>query len=104
MATKKKPTHEIWFGAVRATIWTNISSTGERWHSATISRRYKDDEGHWQDSHAYTMRHLPDLAQTVAAANLWIEQHTDTPEMRAIVHELVGNIADQSQNSARRAS
>lgn len=104
MATKKKPTHEIGYGAIRATVWTNFSPNGGRWYSVTISRRYKDGEGNWQDSHSYTMRHLPDLAQTVAAANLWIEQHTDTPEMRVFVQEIVGNLADRSPKSARRES
>lgn len=104
MATKKKPNHKIWFGAVRPKISANVSSNSELWYSVTISRRYKDDEGNCQELHAYSMRHLSDLAQTVEVANQWVEQHADTPEMRAIVHGLVHSISETIPSSARRAS
>ena len=104
MATKKKPTHEIRFGAIRATIWTNVSSSGERWYTVITSRRYKDKQEQWQDSCAFSVQHLPDVAKAFEAANLWIEQHSISPETRAFVQDLLNGASNGSGSAARRSS
>ena len=87
MATKLEPTHEIRFGAVRATIWHYDSSSGERWFSVITSRPNKDKRN---------------LAKAIAAANLWVEQNADDQPNRVIVTKVAGSDAEQSPKGKRR--
>lgn len=73
MAQNNAPTHEIRIGNIRATIWTNESSTGEIWYSVSTSRIYQDDRGQWHDSRSFALRDLPTLASAVNVAGSWIE-------------------------------
>jgi len=108
MATKKKPAHEIRFGAVRAIIWSNVSSSGERWFTLAISRLYKDAQEKWQNANSYKLQHLvqhpesagdqniefsdPRLSRLVALFEL-----SDAPQRQAIleaVESIVGKGGD----------
>lgn len=89
MATKKKPIHEIWLGAIRATIWANDSSSGERWYTLTTSRMHKDSNDQWQSTHTFKVQHLPALARAIASAHAWIEQRTVEPEAKQLIKDLL---------------
>ncbi len=104
MAQKKKPIHEIRFGAIRATIWANDTSSGDRWYTVITSRQYKDEQDHWQVTHSFKVQHLPNLAKAIEAANLWIEQHSVTPEAKRLVSDLVKRATNSSRKTERRAS
>jgi hypothetical protein len=104
MATRTMPTHEIRFGAIRATIWTNRSTSGEQWYCVTVSRFYKDSHDKWQETHSFKMQHLPDVAQAVEAAGRWIEQHSMTPQATGLVRSLVEGALSASGKTTRRSS
>jgi len=104
MATKKKPAHEIRFGAVRAIIWSNVSSSGERWFTLAISRLYKDAQEKWQNANSYKLQHLLDLRKAIEATILWNDEHSLTPEGRALVQKLVDDARNVSNSNERRAS
>jgi hypothetical protein len=89
MATKKKPNHEVRFGAIRASVWTNENLDGSRWFTLTLGRTFKDDQGNWQVAHHFKLQHLPDLARAVEAAHQWMEQHSVQPEAKTLVRDLV---------------
>lgn len=88
MATKKRPSHEIRFGAIRATIWANENRDGSRWHSVTLGRLFKDDQGQWQVAQHFKLQHLPDVARAAATAQDWIEQRTILPEAKTQLQEI----------------
>ncbi len=97
MAQKIKPAHEIRFGAVRATIWPNRSSSGEDWYNVVTTRTYKNEQGQWQDTHSFKSQHLPDLMRVIRAADQWIKEHAISPEGRELLRTLVSSI-EQKQS------
>ncbi|MDZ4852065.1 MAG: hypothetical protein SGI77_22485 [Pirellulaceae bacterium] len=104
MAEKKKPTHEIRLGAIRATIWANETYLGDRWFNVTTSRSYKDDQGQWQETYSYAKNHLSDLRKAIDAADLWIEQNVDRSQRSPIVFvdDQVEGVAEQSPQKKKR--
>jgi hypothetical protein len=78
MNTKQKPEHEIRLGKIRATIWANELENGVR-YSVTLSRLYKNDEGHWRDSTSFGREDLPLLGKVLDMAHTWLyEQRSDS--------------------------
>jgi len=104
MAIKRKPPYEIWRGAIRATIFTNEGSDGSRWCSLAVTRRYKDRQGHWQDTHSFQVQHLPLLAEVIKEAQQWMLEHSLSAEAKSLVNQLVPSTSDSSTKAARRAS
>ncbi len=72
MGESNKPTHEIRYGNVRASIWMNKSSIGEVWYTVTTSRLYKNANQQWQSAHSFRMREIPMLAAAPMSACNWI--------------------------------
>lgn len=105
MAKKKRPTHEIQLGAIRATIWTNHSSRdGVDWYSVTTSRCFKDAQGKWRKSYSFAMRHLPDLVRVIEEASQWIELNSESPAGKELRCKLVEAVRENSPNRMRRAA
>jgi hypothetical protein len=103
MAQENKPTHEIRIDNIRATIWTNVSSTGETWFSVTTCRLYKNDEGKWQESRSFASRDLLSLANTVHAARFWIEdQIALASESASVSQQLVESLSKGGSTKKRR--
>jgi len=62
---ENKPEKTIRAGAIKATVWQNISEKdGKQTSYPTISieRNYKDKEGNWQTTHSFRPADLPKLA------------------------------------------
>ena len=104
MAIEKKPPYEIWRGAIRATIYTNRASDGSCWYSLVVTRRYKDKQGDWQDTHSFQVQHLPVLAEVLKEAQQWMLERSMSPEAKSLVNQLVPSTSSSSTRSARRAS
>ena len=68
-----KPAHEIRLGRIRATIWKNAGESGPRLN-VTVSRLYRDKEGHWKDSTSFNREDLPLLAKVIDLAHTWAYQ------------------------------
>jgi len=103
MAKENKPTHEIRIDNIRATIWTNVSSTGETWFSVTTCRLYKNDAGKWIDSRSYGSHDLLSLANTVHAARFWIEdQLALAHEFASVSQQLVDSLSKGGSTTKRR--
>jgi hypothetical protein len=103
MAIVKKPPHEIWRGAIRAAIYTNEASDGSRWYSLVVTRRYKDKQGLWQDTHSFKVQHLSVLAQVINEAHRWMQENSMTPEAKSLIDQLDLATASSRPQSARRA-
>ncbi len=67
---KKRPSHEIRLGRIRAAIWENETANGTR-HNVTFSRLYKDGE-QWKDSDSFGRDDLLLLGKVADAAQSWI--------------------------------
>ena len=105
MAKKKRPTHEIPLGSVRATIWANRSSRdGVDWYSVTTSRCFKDAQGKWRNTYSFEMRHLPELVQAIEKASQWIELNSESPAGRELRCKLVEAVRENSPKRIRRAA
>jgi len=89
MASKKKPTHEIKFGAIRAYIWTNVNRDGSRWYTITPGRLFKGNDRKWQLAQSYKLQHLPDLLKAIAAAQEWVEQRSVGQVAKSLIDKLV---------------
>lgn len=104
MAKKQKPTHEIRLGAIRATFWTNVSSSGERWYTVAINRIFKDSKEQWQETHSYKMHHLPELIEVVQKAYRWLEEHCIEPEGSKLIEALTSAELGSRDKTTRRSS
>lgn len=46
-------------GPIKATIWENSNEKNQIYHSVTIVRTYRDDEGNWKETNQFFTDHLP---------------------------------------------
>jgi hypothetical protein len=72
MNSKQKPAAEVKIAACRATVWANETANGTTRHNVTVSRLYKDDSGSWRDSTSFGRDDLPQIAEAIRQAWLWI--------------------------------
>lgn len=68
------PVHEIRMGAVKATIWSNETSVGNR-HSVNVCRLYKDGD-EWKQTNSFGRDDLPLVAKVTDRAHSWIFDQT----------------------------
>jgi hypothetical protein len=68
---KKRPTHELKLGKIRAAIWANESEKHKLWFNVTVSRLYKED-GDWKDTSSFGRDDLPVVCKAVDMAYGWI--------------------------------
>lgn len=68
---KKRPTHEIKLGKIRAAIWANESKQDKLWFNVTVTRLYKEDD-QWKDTSSFGRDDLPIVNKAIDMAYGWI--------------------------------
>ena len=68
---KKRPTHEIKLGKIRAAIWANESKQDKLWFNVTVARLYKDND-EWKDTSSFGRDDLPIVNKAIDMAYGWI--------------------------------
>lgn len=63
-----KPVATLRDGAIKATIWGNLSDNGRVRYSIDISRSYTDDQGAWHDTHYFGRNELLRVARLAGKA------------------------------------
>lgn len=72
----KPPAHVVRFGFIKACIWSNNTSSGNRF-SITIVRLFKNGDV-WKESQRFGRDDLLTVAKAADAAHTWIfEQQSD---------------------------
>jgi hypothetical protein len=77
MEKDNKPAYSQKLGAIRLSIWENVTENGVAWHNTAITRSYKEGDS-WRE--ATTFNGLGDLAQVAAAVGMaqeWIKSRQD---------------------------
>ena len=75
----KQPVHEIRFGLIKALVWQNRTSAGERFN-VTITRIYKNGD-RWVESSHFGRDDLPLVSKLADRCHTWIfEQMTNKEE------------------------
>jgi hypothetical protein len=69
---KRRPTHEIRLGGVKAAIWKNQSAKAGTWYSVTFARLYKQGDS-WKRSDSFGPSELPLVTQVAEMATQWIQ-------------------------------
>jgi hypothetical protein len=72
-------------GEARAAIWQNFNQkTQEEYLTISFYRTYRDAQGHWQNSHNFRPKDLPDLVDLAQRAHELIEheQHQRTTQQQ----------------------
>ena len=82
MSDSKKPAAKINLHPVSAAIWRNQNQKGESFYSVTFERRYKDDDGKWQNSSSFSASELLLLSKVADLA------HSKIYELRADEREV----------------
>lgn len=69
-----KPAKSFKLGSVEAAIWSNERTDGAEgtYYTVTVSRRYKDGDGNWQDGNNYFPADLLNLGKVTERAEDWI--------------------------------
>ena len=68
---KKRPTHEIKLGKIRAAIWANESKQDKLWFNVTVTRLYKEND-EWKDTSSFGRDELPIVNKAIDMAYGWI--------------------------------
>jgi hypothetical protein len=71
---RQRPAHECRIGRIRATIWQNHHETQGNWYSITLTRSYKDGEGHWKSASSFGRDDLLVLGEVTRMAFHWIHR------------------------------
>ena len=66
----KQPVYEVRFGYIKATVWRNRTSSGER-YNVNIARIYKNGD-HWVESTNFGRDDLLLVAKAADVAHTWI--------------------------------
>ena len=69
-------TFELFFPVVGA-VWRNENAEGRAWYSATLERRYKDQDGRWQSGGSWSADDLLILQKVAGLC------HTEIYRLRA---------------------
>ena len=67
---KRKPSHEVRLGSIKAAVWRNETESGVR-YNVTVSRIYKDGE-EWKSTDSFGRDDLLLLAKVADHAHTWI--------------------------------
>src|SRR5438128_10161609 len=69
----RKPEAKLSLGDVRGSVWLNTNEKGEPYYRATISLRYKTQDG-YKNSSSYGLDDLADLAEVALATRKIIQE------------------------------
>lgn len=67
----RQPVKEFRAGTIKAAVWKNETEqngTTVVKHSVRIQKRFRNDQGEWQDSNSYFPQDLPKLQLVIAKA------------------------------------
>ena len=78
MEEKKRPTHEIRMGAVKAAIWENEGSNGTKFMTANFHTLYRDRDGNWCRSSSFGRDDLLLLAKVANEAHSFMVLQSST--------------------------
>lgn len=67
-----RPVHTIRYRGCEAAIWLNAGTNGTPYHSVTVRKSYKDEQGQWHDVQSFLFSDLPHLAKAITDAHSWI--------------------------------
>jgi hypothetical protein len=56
-----QPFETIRIGRIKATIWENENEQGRTYHSVTLARNYRDEDGQWQETNSFSVDDMPRL-------------------------------------------
>ena len=68
---KKRPTHEIKLGRIRAAIWANESKQDKLRFNVSVTRLYKEND-EWKDTSYFGRDDLPIVNKAIDMAYGWI--------------------------------
>lgn len=68
------PVHEIRFGLIKASIWRNQTSSGQR-HSVSVVRLFRNGDI-WKESTRFGRDDLPLVSKITDVAHTWIFENT----------------------------
>ena len=54
-----KPFDTIRVGRIKATIWENDNEKDGVFHSVTLARNYRDENGQWQETNTFSVDDMP---------------------------------------------
>ncbi len=66
-----QPIHTIRLGRIKVAIWQNEGINGP-FHSATVSRTYRDEDNNFQDSQSFRQNDLLLLAKSIDEAHSYL--------------------------------
>jgi hypothetical protein len=66
------PAHTCRAGALRLTIWRNVTEKGIAWYSVSPTRSYKQDDGTWHETPTLGADDLLPMAELHREAWAWI--------------------------------
>lgn len=75
-----KPAQTFKAGAIKATIWSNTSTSDKTYHTVTIARVYKKEE-QWKETTSFGRDDLPKVNLVASQAYEWIleQKKSDDP-------------------------
>lgn len=76
MEEKQRPTHEIRMGAVKASIWSNASSNGGSFLTASFHTLYRNQDGDWRSSSSFGREDLLLLAKVANEVHTYMVLQT----------------------------
>lgn len=74
MESTNKPIIEVKYSNIKATAWLNEGEKGE-FFSIDVSRLFRDQSGHWQQSSNFGLADLPIVEKVAADTFRAIHQH-----------------------------
>lgn len=89
-------------GPIKAVIWENQNDKGQTYHTVTISRSYRDDQGSWQVTSQLFTEHLPMAEHVAGQAYGFIHERLDA--LRAEKSNAKMENGDDSEKSAPSSS
>ena len=97
--TKNRPAETLREGSLKAAIWRNESERGA-YHSVTLARTYKDQEGNFQDTSSFRSQDMLGLAELARQAH----HHTNDLDREAFKEQRQAQeqqAATQNQDHSR---
>lgn len=85
MSEHNRPEETFRIGPVKATVWLQPGQ-GRPFRSVSLARSYRDAQGQWQQSIAFTARDLPAAVKALELATDYVlsrEATADAPEVDA---------------------
>jgi hypothetical protein len=76
MSEKNKPAHTVRGTpgtGLKLSIWENKTDDGRVWHSATLTRSYKDAD-QWKETHSLSQQDFLEVSEMFREAHAWVKE------------------------------